>query len=126
MKNMALKFGLIAGGIIFAYSYVVFFVLLDFSTMTPKDLEMAQWFGFIRYIVLLLGVIMAMIADRRSVTGPMSYGRSFRVGLLVALVTAVFVGLMEYLYVAFANPEFYNQFAALTLEGMKKSGATAA
>jgi hypothetical protein len=126
MKRTILIFGAMAGALIFAYTYLTLAIVGDFAQATPKDLEMAQWLGYIRYLLLLLGVAMAMITYRRNTPGPIGYGRSFVVGLLVALVIALFVGAMEYSYVAFTNPHFYEQYAKLMIEGMKQKGASAA
>jgi hypothetical protein len=76
--------------------------------------------------VLLLGVVMAMVAYRRGTSGPLSYRSLITVGVLVALITAVFVGLMEYTYIAFINPDFYEQYGRMMTEGMRAKGASAA
>jgi hypothetical protein len=126
MKKMVLTFGTLAGVVIFVYSMIVFTVVIDFKQITPKQLALASWLGYIRYLVLVLGIIMAMIAYRKSVTGPITYGRVLLVGVLVAVVTAVFVGLMEFCYLAFVNPDFIEQYMKITMEAMRQNGATQA
>lgn len=126
MKKTVLTFGIMAGVIIIAYTFVTLLILGDFGKMTPKDLAAAEALGYIRYLILLLGVVMAMVTYRKNVAGPISYGRALRVGVLVAVVTALFVGAMELTYVAFINPEFYDQYAKLTASAMQARGASAA
>jgi hypothetical protein len=126
MKKMVLTFGTLAGVVIFVYSMIVFTVIVDFTQITPKQLALASWLGYIRYLVLVLGIIMAMIAYRKSEAGPISYGRVLLVGVLVSMVTAVFVGLMEYSYLAFVNPGFIDQYMKVTMEAMRQNGASEA
>jgi hypothetical protein len=126
MKKLVLTFGTLAGVIIFVYSMIVFTVIGDFSKITPNQLALASWLGYIRYLVLVLGIIMAMIAYRKSVAGTIEYSRVFLVGMLVAVVTAVFVGLMEFSYLTFVNPDFIEQYMKVTMEAMRQDGKTQA
>lgn len=122
MKRTVLTFGITAGVLIFAYSMLVLAIMGDFAKMTPKDLTMSYVLGYLRYVLLLLGVTMGMVAYRKNIAGPISYGRAFKVGLLIALVTGVFVGGMEATYIAY-NPDFYDQYARLMVESKKAEGA---
>lgn len=125
MKKTVLTFGILAGVLIFAYTYLSLMIVGDFAHATPKDMEMAEWLGYVRYLLLLLGIIMAMHTYRKNTPGIIPYGRAFVVGLLVSLVIGFFVGLMEYTYVAFTNPDFYDQYAKVMIEGLKEKGASA-
>lgn len=122
MKRAVLVFGILAGVIIFTYSTVVFFLLGDFEKMTPKDLEMAEVLGYARYIILFLGVLMAMITYRKQ-HDKVTYGKAFTIGLLVTLITAFFVGLMEFTYMNM-NPEFMDQYGKLYIERLQAEGAS--
>lgn len=126
MKKTVLTFGVLAGVIILVYTYATFLVLGDFDTMSQNDLMMAEVLGHLRYLLLLLAIVMAMVTYRKNTAGPIGYGTIFLVGFLVALVTSFFVGLLEYVYVGFINPEFFDQYAKLTLEGMQAKKASAA
>ncbi len=125
MQKTVLTFGALAGLVIIIYTYGFLMILGDFGRMTPKDLEMAEWLGYVRYLVLLLGIVMAMIQYRRDSAGPISYGAAFKVGLMVALVTAVCVGLMESIYIAFINPDFFEQYRRLMMESLQARNASA-
>jgi hypothetical protein len=126
MKKMVLTFGTLAGVVIFAYSMIVFTMIGDFSKITPNQLTLASWLGYLRYLILVLGIVMAMLAYRKSIAGPVEYSRVFLVGMLVAVVTAVFVGLMEYSYMAFINPGFIDQYISITQDAMRQKGSTQA
>jgi hypothetical protein len=123
MKKYILIFGAVAGAIIILYSLFLFAAMGDLATMTPEDLQTASLIGYIRYPVLLLGVVMGMVAYRRATAGPLEYRRMLTLGVGVALVTAVFVGLLELGYVA-ANPDYYDNYSRIALEAMKASGAS--
>lgn len=123
MKRTVLAFGAIAGGIVILYSVILFAILGDPARMSMKDLQMAEALGYIRYLVLLLGVVMAMIAFRRRTPGPIPYTRMLLLGVSVAAVTAVLVGGLELAY-AVANPDFYDQYSRLAEESMRAGGAS--
>ena len=125
MKVYAATFGAIAGGIIVLYSIILFVIMGDFSQITAKDLQTAETLGYIRYLVLLLGVVMGMLAFRRKTPGVIGYKQMLALGAGVAVVSAVFVGLLEWIYVAM-NPTFFDDYGRLALEAMKAKGASAA
>jgi Protein of unknown function (DUF4199) len=58
--------------------------------------------------------------------GVVSFGKALQIGLLITLVTStvyVVIWLIDY---AYFNPDFLEKYNAITLEGMKKAGASAA
>ena len=60
MKKIALLFGSIAGGIIIVYSAIVFAVFSDFSSLTPSQFGIVETLGYLRYLILLLTVGIAI------------------------------------------------------------------
>jgi len=110
LRKSALLFGLLAGIIVFAYTMIVMLVIGDFGSATPEELQTAEALGWLRYIILLLGVLMGMRALRKETTGQLGYGKVLAAGIGVSLVTAFFIGLMEFTYVQFMNPDFYEQY----------------
>lgn len=125
MKRYMLTFGALAGGVILVYSLVLFAVMGDFATMTVKDLQLVETLGYVRYLILLLGVAMGMLAYRRRTPGPISYSSILRVGIGVAAVTALLVGAFEAAYVA-ANPDFFEHFARLSEQALRATNPTQA
>lgn len=122
MKKTALVFGSIAGGIILVYSAIVFLALGDFKKMTPEQFQMAELFGYLRYIILLLAVFFGMRTLGRNTGYVSGYGKLVRQGILVALVVALGVGLMEAVYMM-VNPGFYENFSELYMQQLKAGGA---
>ena len=51
-----------------------------------------------------------------------TFGALFFAGIQVVLVIAIIVGLMEYGYIQFWNPGFYDQYGAIMLQHLKDSG----
>lgn len=125
MKKTVITFGLVAGAITVVYSYISVVAFIG-SEVTWQDMERAELFGYIRYLLLLVGVVMAMVTYRKNTGGTITYGRIFMVGMLVSLVIALFVGAMEYAYLAFINPDFYGQYGKAMIEGLQQAGASAA
>jgi hypothetical protein len=121
MKRYVWTFGAIAGGIIAVYTLIIAFVLIDFSNMTPSQLQTAEVLGYARYLVLFVGVLMAMLAYRRRNAGPIPYKRVLLIGIGVAAVTGIFVGVMEFVYML-VNPDFYDQYGKIAEQMMRESG----
>jgi Protein of unknown function (DUF4199) len=126
MKRPVLTFGILSGAVIFGYSMILFLIYGDIATVGTKNLQMMEMLGFLRYLILLLGIVMAVIAYRRGTSGPIGYKRAFLTGFYTASIIALFVGMMEFVYVAFLDPNFYEHYGALMLEVKKQAGAPAA
>ncbi len=122
MNKHVLQFGILAGVIIFTYSLGVFFFYGDFSRLTPAQLSQLKVLGYLRYIILFLGVFLGMRAFRKSLPPPHGFWQMTKTGILIALLVAVFVGAMEFIYIRFMNPEFYDEYGKVFIEGMRESG----
>jgi hypothetical protein len=126
MKRAALTFGILAGALIFAYMFVLFLIFGDFGNVKPEDMVVTSVLGYLRYLILLLGITMAILTFRKETPGPIGYKRVFLTGLYATLIVALFVGAMEFVYMAFLDPHFVEHYTTVMMEGMKKSGASAA
>jgi hypothetical protein len=124
MKKIALTFGLIGSALILAYFFLIFLILGDPAKMTADTLSIAEVFGYLRYLILLLTVIFAMRAYRQQTTPPISYWSIVKVGLVISVIVGAFVGLMEMIYVAL-TPEFFDGYYNAYIETMMKNGASA-
>ncbi|MFN0158098.1 MAG: DUF4199 domain-containing protein [Bacteroidota bacterium] len=106
MNKYALQFGILAGVIIFTYTLGVFFFYEDFGQLTPAELSQLEVLGHLRYVILFLGVFLGMRAFRKSIPPPHGFWQVTKTGVLIALLVAVFVGAMEFIYMQFMNPGF--------------------
>lgn len=122
MKKLTLQFGLVAGLVIVGYSLVVMLLFGNIAKLSPKEFQMVEVLGFLRYIILLLAVFLAMRAVRKMPETNPGFWPVVRTGILVALVIALLVGLMEFGYIL-SNPEFYDQYGEMYLSRMKADGA---
>jgi len=119
----ALKFGLISGGIILLYTYGAFAYFGDMSQLSFDQLNTIDALGYLRYIVLLIAIYIGIrIAVKTAVA--ITFGALFLAGIQVVVVIAIIVGLMEYGYIQFWNPGFYDQYGAIMLEHLRNSGVT--
>jgi hypothetical protein len=125
MKKTAISFGILSGLIIILYSLAVFLLFGDFSKMTTADLAKVEMLGYLRYLILLLTIIFAIRYFKKQNGGTGSFKPLFLAGFYTALVIAILVGLMELVYIAF-NPDFFDQYGALTSKSLQEKGASAA
>ena len=123
MARLLLLSGLATGGAIVLFSLVLFWALGDFADVTVDDLKRVEAWGYARYLFLLLGVVGAMVVYRRRTEGSIGYGRMLGLGVGVAVVTGLIVGLLEGIYVA-VNPDFFDHYNRLAGEAMRADGAT--
>jgi hypothetical protein len=71
-----------------------------------------------------LAVFFGIRSYREKTGGAITFGKAFKVGILISLVTcAVYVVGWEIVYWGFM-PDFGDRYAALTLENLRKEGAT--
>ncbi len=127
MKRLLLLYGVGGGALVFLTSYTPAAIIGSrFDQATPAEFAAAEWLGYLRYLLLALGILLAMRSYRAAGMGPGTYGSTFVVGVLIALIIAFFVGVMEYVYLAYTNPDFYAQYYNLAAEEMRRAGASEA
>lgn len=121
MKRIVLTFGLLAGAIIAA----MFAITLPMVLNGRIDLSRSQVLGFTIMIMAFLLVFFGIRSYRENAGGgTITFGRAFKVGILITLVAcAVYVVSWEIVYYNFL-PDFAERYAALTIENMRKEGAT--
>jgi hypothetical protein len=126
VKRPILIFGIAAGLAEILYFLILFMIYGDFSHMRVEDLQRSEILGYLRYVILFVGIVMAMVTYRRSTSGEIGYRRMLAIGVQVGLIAALFVGALEFSYVAFISPDFYDQYVKITIEQARRSGATPA
>lgn len=121
MKKTVLTFGLISGGILSALSSIMMPLCLN-GVIPSENMELM---GYATMALAFLAVFFGIRSYReRHGGGTITFGRAFKVGILITLITcAVYVIAWEIVYWGFI-PDFGDKFAAITLEKMKAGGAT--
>jgi hypothetical protein len=125
MKKSALTFGLIGGGLVILYSAILFITFGDFETMPLDKLGILEVMGYLNYLILILAIFFAMRAQKKewSESGQsVKYMNIVKVGLMVSLIVALFVGMGEFIYIS-VNPEFFNQYGDLMVRKLEANGA---
>ena len=123
MKKIVLTFGLISGGIIAA----LMAIMLTLCLSGTIDMDHSQLLGYTIMVLAYIGVFFGIRTYRDDHNGgTITFGRAFKVGILIVLVTcAVYVIGWEIVYWGFL-PDFGDKYAAYTLEKMRTDGESAA
>jgi hypothetical protein len=123
MKRIVLTFGLISGAILAA----MFAISVPLATSGRIDFDKSEIIGYASMVLAFLLVFFGIRSYRDNVNGgTITFGRAFKVGLLITLVCcAVVVISWEIVYFGFI-PDFGEKYAAFTMETMREKGATEA
>lgn len=121
MRKVVLTFGLIAGAILSA----MMLITIPFQDQIGYD--RGEVIGYTTMVLAFLMVFVGVKSYRDNVAGgSVSFGRAFKVGLLITLVaSACYVATWEVIYYQLA-PDFGDKYAAHTLEQARQSGASEA
>jgi len=121
MKKIVLTFGLIAGAIL----SVMMVATIPF--MDRIGFDKGEVIGYTTMVLAFLMVFFGVRSYRDNVAGgTISFGRAFKVGLLITLVaSACYVATWQVVYYRIA-PDFMDKYGAYTVEKARKSGATQA
>lgn len=122
MRRIVLVFGLLSGLITAAM-----LVLTVPRGTDAASFEHAELVGYSTMVLAFLLVFFGIRSYRQSVGGgAIGFGRAFKVGILITLVScAVYVATWQVYYFNFA-PDFAERYTARTLEKMKEEGAAEA
>jgi hypothetical protein len=120
MIRYALRYGLASGAVIIV-------TLITTITAFPEGGPFRTlWFG---YLLMLIALSMIFIGVKRyrdrELGGVIRFGRALLVGLGIALVAALAYVVIWEIYLAMTNYQFMDRYIAGTLEGLRKSGASA-
>lgn len=122
MNKPAWKYGLISGTIILVYSAIALYLLGDPSLAGQAQFGLFQSLGYLRYLILLVFLYLAMRSFRSHAQEAPSFRALMRTGVLVTLVAALMAGLLEGVYLAL-NPGFYDHYMMAYIGQLKTSGA---
>ncbi len=99
MWKHSLMYGIYLGVILIILS-LVFYIL---------DLHGENWTGYINYVFILGGVILASVTYRdKYLNGFISYGQSFSVGFLTGLFAAIIGAIFTYFFMVYLGEEYVN------------------
>jgi hypothetical protein len=88
------------------------------------DFSNSELIGYTSMVLAFISVFLGIRSYREKAGGSITVGRAFKVGILITLVTcAVYVIGWEIVYWGFI-PDFGDKYAALTLDNLRKEGAT--
>lgn len=121
MRKIVLTFGLIGGAIV----SVMMFLTLPFQDQIGFD--KGAIIGYTTMVLAFLMVFFGVRSYRDNVAGgSVTFGRAFKVGLLITAVTTVcYVATWEVIYYRLA-PDFSDKYAAYAVEKARASGASEA
>ncbi len=119
MRKIVLTFGLIAGAILSA----MMLVTLPFQDQIGFD--KGAVIGYTTMVLAFMMVFFGVRSYRDNVAGgSVTFGRAFKVGMLITLVASVcYVATWQLVYYKFA-PDFIDKYGAYAIERAKASGAT--
>jgi multidrug efflux pump subunit AcrB len=122
MKRIVFTFGLISAFIL--STMIVVTIPLCMNGM--MDFEQSEVIGYSAMILAFSMVFLGIRTYREKQSGGViTFGRAFKVGILITLVTcAVYVVTWEILYWGFV-PDFDQKFAEHTIQKSRESGASA-
>lgn len=110
--KVALKWGIIIG-----ICSVVFSTLIMVLGMVGN-----QAIGFVAYIIIGIGVFMAMSAYKKENNGFMSYGQGLGIGALMAAVSGLLSSAYSFVYMKFIDPSVMDQIFKKAEADMEKKG----
>jgi amino acid transporter len=120
MQRIVLTFGLIAGAIL----SVMMLLTVPFHDQIGFDKGLV--IGYTTMVLAFLMIFVGVKTYRDKVAGgTVTFGRAFKVGLLIMLVASVcYVATWEFIYYNLAS-DYLDKYAAYSLEKLKQSGASA-
>jgi amino acid transporter len=120
MQRIVLTFGLIAGAIL----SVMMLLTVPFHDQIGFDKGLV--IGYTTMVLAFLMIFVGVKTYRDKVAGgTVTFGRAFKVGLLIMLVASVcYVATWEFIYYNIA-PDYLDKYAAYSVEKLRQSGASA-
>lgn len=122
MKTYVVKYGLISGAVLSILSAI----LIPLCMNGTVDFSYGMLFGYSSMVLAFMVVFFGIRKYRDDHGGTITFGKAFKVGILMALITcAVYVVAWEIVYWGFI-PDFEEKYATLTIERMREKGESAA
>ncbi|MBA3648798.1 MAG: DUF4199 domain-containing protein [Chitinophagales bacterium] len=93
-------------------SAITMFVFSMITYMTKAYLN--PTLGWVPYILLLLGMVMAMLEMRKEQGGFISFGEAFKTGFLFSLITAVTASVLSFIMISYIGTDMIDQIKKMT------------
>ncbi|MEO1263655.1 MAG: DUF4199 domain-containing protein [Bacteroidota bacterium] len=125
MKKLILTYGSIGG--------VVVLILMYLSQLISKDsngntnFELAETLGYVSMILALSVIFLGIKSYRdQDLGGEISFGKAFKVGVLITLVASAFyiIGWMIYYHATDGAADFMNQYMEASVTKMEAAGSS--
>ncbi|WP_034042130.1 DUF4199 domain-containing protein [Wocania ichthyoenteri] len=111
MKSTIIKYGLfgaITGFVIFL-SHLAFAKNLSFSVL--------EILGYISIFISLSFIYFGIKHYRDNINqGVISLGKAIIIGLLISLLVGIGIGIADYIYTTFLNPNFFKDYAQMLID----------
>lgn len=122
MKKNVLVFGLISGSII----SVLMIIFMTINSCT-ENYELGMVLGYSAMILSFSFVFVGVKNYRDKFNdGMINFGKAFKIGLFIALISSTFYVLTWLVEYYFFMPGFMENYAAHMIKGMQDSGASSA
>ena len=96
VTSVALKYGFITALIGVVYTLIIM----------VSDLGDNRWVSGLSYLILIVGIVLAMKQYKTINYGYMSYGQGLGIGTLVSAVFGLLTGIFVWLYTSFVDTEY--------------------
>ena len=96
VASVALKYGLLFGLV-----GVVFQAILMVTNLGDN-----RWLSSLGFVILIVGIVLAMKSYKEQNLGYMSYGQGLGIGALLSGVYGFCTGLFSWIYMEFVDPEY--------------------
>jgi hypothetical protein len=117
VMKVALTYGLVTALVSALWMLVEFF--LGFH---GENIASGQHFRWLPWLILLVGIVLAIRAQRAAGGGTLSYGRGVGTGVLTAIVWSLAVSVWSFIYTSAINPDFIEFMVQFQLDEMERKG----
>ncbi|WP_158269195.1 DUF4199 domain-containing protein [Kordia periserrulae] len=120
MKTTIKKYGIST----LIIALILFFLALYFGqNLSFKTQEVL---GYVTIIVCLIPIYFGIKHHKATQNGNISFKDGFIIGILIALCAAIGFAIIDYIYVAYVNPEFPQQYLAYQIDAINASDLNSA
>jgi len=88
------------------------------------DIFAEKWTGYISYVFLLLGILLAQIHYRdKYLDGYITFGQSFSTGFLTGLFAAILTAIFSYFFISYLGEDFIDMLLQKSEEAMLEANS---
>ncbi len=111
---VALKYGFLFGLIGVIYQVIIM----------VTDLGDSRWISSLAYLIMVVGIVLAMKSYKESNYGYMSYGQGLGIGTSLSALFGFLTGLFTWIYTSFIDTEYMGRMMEKQREQMILQGMT--